>query len=105
MANTTTQRGNIIEVSTIATDWDWEDASGIPPNGIFLQSISFVAGSNNDVVVIKEGSDSGPIIAQLKSTTAGVMVDVLLDGLQCRPVIDFSACTLNAGHKVIFRMV
>ena len=98
MADTVLKSGNVQSISAIDVDWD---QGQIYP----LQSIQFVPGAAADVLVVKEGSASGPILAYFKAAATAldgsVLVKYFLHGQNHRPYIDFSECTLSSGHMVI----
>jgi len=104
MATTVTKSNGFIELTAIDADWSWDDLfSGSYDNGIKVGSIQFNPGEASDRMVIKEGSDAGPAI--FDALCPDTEEKNLYIGTICRPVVDFSACTLSAGHKVIIRLL
>lgn len=92
---------NSVTVSLITMDWSLVEAyrqfrnTGVPLKGIIL-----IPGSGApDTFVIMDGSDSG---AYLYSAAVSATTVVVYPGSYCKPYIDFSACTLSAGHKITF---
>lgn len=90
-----------VTVSLITKDWKFIDTyrkysqSGIPLKGLVL-----IGGSGgSDVFVIKDENDSG---AYLYKGTVATVTTVIFPGSSCKPLIDFSECTLTAGHMVTF---
>ncbi|MBS3809771.1 MAG: hypothetical protein KGY38_06435 [Desulfobacterales bacterium] len=97
MANSVIPTGNehspVYEITGMDSDW-------VGRNGP-LQSIQFNPGATSDVLVVKNGSTAGPM---LFSTTADSGSDETIKyfyGVRVAPVIDYSECTLSAGHEVI----
>ena len=94
MANTITTKNRVIELSAIDADWDGGKMN--------IASISFHPGAADDVLVIKEGSDSGPAIVRIKPfDVQGVEID--LKGMEYSPFLDVSDCNITAGGTVIIR--
>ena len=106
-ANTVAVQGNIIAVSAMDSDFRIADAitSGHLGAGWKLVSIEFFGGALNDRLIVKNGSDTGPvlmdryIVDDIKYSTTKYFF-----GAKLNPLIDFSACTLSAGHKIIFTL-
>jgi len=101
MAATVNKVGRTIELTVIDADWVWSDS--VPDKGIGgipIATISFTPGAANDVMIIKEASATGPSMFEATCLTAEPRV---LDyfGVKHKPFLDFSECTLTAGHKVI----
>ena len=93
MANTVNESGNVIEISAIDEDWD-------PDSNLNVQFIKFVPGQANDICVMKAADDSGPECFRANPTDAEPRI-VYYGGTTLRPYLDYSACTLNTGAKVI----
>jgi len=93
-------QGTSMEVTAIDADWDW----GVKGNSVELApklcSITFIPGSANDVLVVKDGSDAGPIIFQTICLDAIERTQYYF-GARKRIYIDHSDCTLSFGHKVL----
>ena len=69
--------------------------AGFPLKGIIL-----IPGSGApDTFVIKDVKDTGPYLYKAALTAATVLV---YPGTLCFPYIDFSECTLTAGHLITF---
>jgi hypothetical protein len=66
-----------------------------------LQSIQFNPGNTSDVLVVKNGSASGPPLFKTTADSASDEVIKYFHGVAVKPVIDYSACTLSNGHEVI----
>lgn len=70
-------------------DWNYFSSSSFPNPPMILYVI--VAGSTNDVFVIKDASDTGPILINETLLSSGTRV--LPMGYMARPYLDYSACT------------
>jgi hypothetical protein len=96
MANTVNSKRAGVAISTIDEDYDHGE-------NISLHAIKFfpnnVAGGEL-VVYDMEESGLGIEICRLNSIDSEPCIDYFYGNVY-RPYIDFSACTLNAGHKVI----
>jgi len=69
--------------------------AGFPLKGIIL-----IPGSGApDTFVIKDVKDTGPYLYKAALSAATVLV---YPGTLCFPYIDFSECTLTAGHLITF---
>ena len=103
-ANTITHSGNVIEITNIDSDWTWTDTLTALTDGIWVKSIQFNPGATDDVLVIKEGSDTGPKILYFKCVDTydqrckyfNHRNNVLL-----KPVFDYSDSTISAGASII----
>jgi hypothetical protein len=76
------------------------------PNGLHVWSILFNPSTINDVVCIKEGSDTGPIILKAKDVEArGILFN--LPGNNINPYLDQSECVfgVTANVRITFYMV
>jgi hypothetical protein len=98
MAATETRTHDQIIISGIdAADWT---ASAY----LYVDSITFMAGAANDIMVMKERTDAGSIVFYAKSTTDGEPRIQYFEGARMKPMIDHSACTLNAGAQVVINL-
>ena len=94
MAATVTEGPHVITLTVINADW----VSGADYN---VLGIIFSPGLADDILVVKSETDAGAIIAMMHAPSlAPVQVD--LYGIRIKPMIDLSACTLNAGHLASF---
>jgi len=78
-----------------AMDSDYDATEDIP-----IVSIKLFPGAANDILIVKNGSDTGPTICKLESTDGEPRVEYFF-GSYWQPYIDFSECTLSAGHSVV----
>lgn len=96
MANTIVTGGrqkHLVHLTAIDTDY----TSGERP----LHSIQFNPGSTGtDVFVAKADSDAGPTIMKVTADAANDEACKYFGGNPVNVVIDYSACTLSAGHSV-----
>ncbi len=105
-APTVLKSGNFINVSSITEDCEWFTILNHTTNKVNkFKRISFVGGANNDVLVVKQGDDTGPEICRLGTPDADRPERIYFFGGQyLTPFIDFGDCTLNVGHMVIFEL-
>jgi hypothetical protein len=106
---TIVKTGNFIEITAIDADVPPEDifgASGAHPEGNKVKRIEFVAGSNNDVCVLKQLTDAGATIATLSSPDVELVDRVYFDygGQYMRPMIDLTDSALNTNHKLVIEL-
>lgn len=97
MAATEKRSRNQIEISAIDADWT---ASSY----LYVNSISFEPGAAGDYLTIKESVDSGPDIVPKMYSVDGSSLVHLFRETRMKPMIDYSECTLSAGHKVIITL-
>ena len=71
------------------------------PQSVRVKSVLFYPGATNDIIIIKQGSDSGDVVCQMKSADGEHKV-VEMHGAQMTPYIDHTNSTLSAGSLVIF---
>lgn len=92
---------NALTVGYVDRDWDVTEQYGkFKINGMNLKGLILMPGASApDTFSIKDGSDSGPYLYYGAVSAASVLV---YPGTICRPYIDYSECTLSAGHKITF---
>jgi hypothetical protein len=73
----------------------------VDPAGIPCNSIQFYAAADNDILIIRDGSLTGPIIFKSKAQIIDDTIKYFY-GQRIRPVIDYSECTLNSASMVLF---
>lgn len=107
MANTITKRLPY-SVQLVLNDVDFDWSSDVPPgDGTItdinpkLNSITFIPGANNDKLIVRDASITGPIIFHALCLNTDEKVQYYY-GSRKRPVIDESECTHSAGHYVLF---
>jgi hypothetical protein len=106
MAATVLYMQGTILVEGIDADWDYDtDKPHGWPDNPRLSSIEFHPGSTSDRMVVKQHGESG--IDRFDSGEADSVSDNRIKyfhGTRCSPFIDYSECTLSAGHKVIIEL-
>ena len=90
--------GETIDLSGIAANVDM----GMTPNSPrkYL-GIKFFAGADDDLLVVRDGSATGPRITSLLAGDGEGRVDMTVP-ITMQPYIVFSECVLSAGHFVSF---
>jgi hypothetical protein len=98
-----TEKGHEITISEISADWAWSSywASGSAlTTGIYIKAIKFFPGAAGDKLLVTDTTDAGAVISFIQSSDGEPRVDTAWANLPEKPYIDFSGCTLSAGHKV-----
>lgn len=101
MANTltpSTSNPDVLEISDIDSDWLWSDT--FDNNDVRIISIQFSPAAADDICIIKEGSDAGAPIFDVKCADEYDQRIEYLHKAPRRPVLDFSAGTYTAGSKI-----
>lgn len=96
--------GVSVTVTSIDGDWLWSaDLTEAAYNkGLRLESMVFVAGDAGDKIHVKETNASGSdIFPPVEALGASYPILVPLNGKTVKPFIDYSECTLSAGHRFI----
>lgn len=92
---------NSVTVTVLNQDWKMvETYKQFSGKGIPLKGIILVPGSGGpDTFVIKDTADDGSYLyaGALSATTV-----IVYPGSFCKPMIDYSECTLTTGHKITF---
>jgi len=98
MAATVTLKEDRIVLTVIDADWTFSKATyGLKK----FKAIRFFPGAADDVLVVKDKTDSGDAVTDLLSSDGEGRQDKDIDP-NCVPMVDFSACTLSAGHRAEF---
>ena len=93
---------NSVTVSAITEDWEFVETYKQFRNlGIKLKGIILIPGSGTNVFVIKDGGENGAFLYDAAHATT-VCTVVVYPGTYVKPYIDFSLCTLTAGHSITF---
>jgi len=82
-----------------SSDWD---STTVPAfaNGMRVKSILFYPSAANDVICIKEGSATGPVIFKAKDVEGrGLLID--FQGNLISPYLDQSECTFDTAANVV----
>jgi len=85
----------LVQVVAIDADWDFGETERI-------YSVVFTPGAANDELIIFDASVAGGLYGCSLLSTDGEPRIEYFGGSPWRPVIDFSACTLSANHRVKF---
>ena len=103
--------GNVIELTNLDADWSWTttfpDAVGTKReynHGIRVQTIIFYPSAANDILVLEEGSDTGPEIFPIKcADTYDQRAMPPLNGIRIKPVFDYTDSTIGtpANAKIV----
>ena len=99
--NTVTSFESCIQVSAMDGDWLWSTIT-TNPKGMKIKAIKFYPGATGDILIIKNGSDSGPTMLKLESLDAEPRWDPSFAGGYFKPVIDYGDCTLSSGASIVF---
>jgi hypothetical protein len=102
MANTTTITGNFIAVTGLDADWDgMAECTGLLYDqnlgAMKVASIRFDPSAIADIMVIKEGSATGPVIFQKQVASLSDNTPFYYAGRRMRPFIDIGDCTLGVA--------
>ena len=78
---------------------DWDSASAFP-DGMRVKSVLFYPSAANDVICIREGGATGPVIFQAKDVEGrGLLLD--FQGNLIHPYLDQSGCTFDTPANVV----
>jgi hypothetical protein len=77
---------------------DWDSQVNFP-NGLRIWSVLFYPSAQNDVICLKDSSDSGPTILKAKDVD-GRGILLRLPGNNVFPYLDFSECTFDTPANV-----
>lgn len=104
-APTENASGGTIQLTAIDADWKWTDdqlTAGKYDKGVRLNYILFVPYATNNYVSVKEGSDTGPeIFPAVSATSASDSRIIYFHGAKKKPVLDYSASSVETGASVI----
>ena len=99
--NTVNSFESCVQVSAMDGDWLWSTIT-TNPKGIKIKAIKFYPGAADDVLIIKNGSDSGPTMLKLESSDGEPRYDPSFAGGYFKPVIDYGDCTLTGTASIVF---
>ena len=80
-----------VTIDTIDADWDWGVSGNDEDVNPRINSITFVPGDDNDILVVRDGSLTGPIMFYALCLNTDEKVQYYY-GKRKRPVIKFSEC-------------
>ena len=102
---TENERDGCLVLESIAADWDYRASKPTDwPDNPRLNSIEFHPGAADNVMVVKQGNDTGPERFYCECKDVNDSRIKYYHGARVMPYIDFGDCTLNAGHKVIIEL-
>lgn len=108
MAAVTTVNGNLVQVTyTNTTDDDWNHSTDAGfAQGFKVRAIQWLPGAGNDILIVTDGSNSGPAIVHWKASAATDTKQIIFGspGVSCKPYIDYGNGTYAgaAAQKIIF---
>lgn len=97
MANTVEKDGSVMH---LILDSDFDYNSEFPREGVNLHSIQFSPGATDDELFIHEKTITGAIMFHAVGADAYDQKVKYFGDKKHRPAIDFSECTLSAGHVI-----
>ena len=110
MAATTTTSGKVVTITYTNTDdddWNYSTDAGLT-SGMYVRAILWYPTSANDILIITEGSNSGPAIVHWNAVTQykEIFVSFGSPGIHLKPYIDYGNCTFSgaATQKITFLM-
>lgn len=90
-----TRSKNVIEISGTIADFDLGDRRAV-------YCITYEPGAANDVLIVRDGSATGPAVFKVSASDTDDQKVLYLMGVQIQPVITTSECTLSAGTTIVF---
>lgn len=105
MAHTITTDGTVCHIAI-----DNTDSSDIAFSSMFTEtsrellgiiSVQFNPGASDDVLTLKNGSASGPILLKVKSASTYDQRKTDFHNTKVRPYLDYSACTFSTADAEI----
>lgn len=94
MANTTNFKGSTIEITGL--DADWDSATDLGIENLKLNSITFDPSAAGDIMVIRNGSSTGPACFYASCDSTYSQKIKYFHGEWVHPVINISECTLSS---------
>lgn len=94
--------GKIIDL-TIDSDWTWTDDFPMTEGeGIEVAEIVFTPGAADDkLVLLDQDANGGHIFPPVLPWDVYCERQCYPEGTYIKPFIDFSECTLSAGHNIL----
>lgn len=100
---------NVIKVSsgkiislTIDSDWTWTDSFARMPDGIEVAEVIFTPGAADDkLVMLDQDANGGELFPPVLPWDVYAERQSYPCGTWLKPFIDFSECTLSAGHNIL----
>jgi hypothetical protein len=99
--NTTVIGRGTIQVTLDATfDTPWDIMDEGFPLGIKLGAIKFYGSAANDILLVRDGSATGPVICKMKDVTPSGVADAF-DGTVVRPYLEVVDQVFGTAANVI----
>ena len=97
----------IIELTAVSTNFTYTASclmTGAGDNGVQYKALVFYpsTGDTGDVLVVRNGSTSGPKICILRTIDYTDSRYVDLGGARLKPFIVWSECSMSTGHTITF---
>lgn len=107
MANTTTQHGNFITITTLDADWNLVTDTGLPKAKV--KDIQFNSDTVGDIMIVRDGGNDNAAMFEVQCVVADQAMHQEYggadgNGVWCTPYIDISDCTITATSKVIIEI-
>lgn len=103
MANVVTIGPSTVTITNTDGTWANFDMKDYFPGRMKLNAIKFYPTTTNDIIQVRDGSATGPIISCMKDVSGTGVADKFY-GVWCSPYVVISECTL-AGTKTVARMI
>lgn len=101
-----TKSGPIIELTAISTAFTYTESSDIygDGSGARVKGIWYApsTGDTGDVLIIRDGSTSGPKIVHWRTIDYTDARYIDLGGAKIKPFILYSECSISTGHTLTF---
>jgi len=102
MANTVTKSGQVVSVVFDGSSaFSLATELGAAAAGVRLRKLGFYPAATNDVITVREGAATGPVLAKLKDVT-GVGRDLDFPGLRCFPYVVGNEAPANSVLIFLF---
>ena len=92
-----------ITLASLDSDWAWTTTFPQHVNGMRVRHIQFVPSDVADVLVLKDGSATGPVIAHCASLNK--FPPVYFNGKKIKPFFDVSECTVTDDSKTGAKLI
>lgn len=100
MANTVSTTGYATNISAMDSNFIWS-TTFLGQTHLKLNSIEFIPGATDDVLIVRNGGTTGAIIFKVKCENDYDQRIKYFHGTRYCPCILYSECTLSPGHLVI----
>jgi len=104
-ASVETVSGGIITITFTDSGANYDSTVHFP-GGLKVKSIKFYPSAANDILAIRNGTSTAPIITKMKDTTGGGSVDMSFgEGVWMKPFLLLTDCTFNTPGNVVVMIV